>query len=135
MGKKAKAKQARKTKRAKKLFKYEIPELQEYVGRDVIIDGKTIRIEQIVGNVGLTLGRAPKDQRPQYLEINGKYNISMLRFFAQMEGATDITEDQFKQFEETEFWAEANKPTADEMKVKQIIDNALKAGKQDGSSS
>lgn len=90
----------------KKLFKAQIPELEDYIGRKVIIDGKPIVIETMVGNIGLTLGRKPKDQRPQYYEINGKHRISMLRFHAQMEGATDITEEQFKQFEEMEFWSE-----------------------------
>ncbi len=90
----------------KRLFKFEIPDLKKYIGRTVEIDGKSIKIEKICGNIGMTLGRAPKDQRPQYYEINGKHNISMLRFHAQMTGAKDITEDQFKKFEGTEFWSE-----------------------------
>jgi hypothetical protein len=49
--------------------------------------------------------RAP---RPQFYEINEDKLISMLRFHAQMTGATDITEEQFLAFEEMEMDAEKN---------------------------
>lgn len=98
-------------KKQKKLFKYEIPDLKDYVGKTVQIpmpggSVHTVKIKTVMGNVGLTLGRAPKDQRPQYAEINGRYRISFLRFFAQMNGAKDISEEDFKAYEDTEFWSE-----------------------------
>jgi hypothetical protein len=110
----------------KKLFKYEIPELEEYIGRTVEIDGKPVKINRIVGNFGKTLGRRPEDQRPQYLEINGEHNISMLRFFAQMNGATDITEEQFKAFEDMQFYSEVAQKTKDEKAVEQIVSDIMK---------
>jgi hypothetical protein len=113
----------------KKLFKAEVPELEDYIGRTVVIDGQKIKIESIVGNIGMVLGRAPKDQRPQFYEINGSHRISMLRFHAQMTGATDITEEQFKQFEEMEFWSEKvdekNSKTAE-----QLVDDIMKKSKE-----
>jgi len=109
-----------------KLFKYEIPDLEQYIGRTVEIKGQKMKIKTIVGNIGMTLGREAKDRRPQYLEINGKYLISMLRFFAQMEGATDITEEQFREFEGIEFWSEK---TDDEKEVKKLVDNVMKKAK------
>lgn len=100
-----------------KLFRARVPELEQFIGRKVNVknkDGKQvrIRIKTIVGNIGMTLGREVKDRKPQYYEINGEYLLSMLRFHAQMEGATDITEEQFKEFEEMEVWAEASTPNA-----------------------
>jgi hypothetical protein len=84
----------------------EIPQLHQYIGRMVKIPGveTPVMIGTICGNLGLTLrGDMP---RPQYYEINGKYLISMLRFHAQMTGATDITEEQFRAFESIEWGAE-----------------------------
>ncbi len=114
----------------KKLFKYKVPELEKFIGRTVDVKGEKVKIKTVVGNVGMTLGRAAKDVRPQYLEINGKYLISMLRFFAQMEGATDITEEQFKQFEETEFWSE--KMGDEDEEVKNIVDGVMAKAKEKG---
>lgn len=80
-------------------FKYKTataPNLKSYVGKTVEIDGKPVVIDTIVGNVW----------KPQFLEINGTHLIGMLRFFAQMNGAMDITEEQFKAFEEMDLHAE-----------------------------
>lgn len=112
----------------KKLFKYKIPDLNDYLGRTVIINQKKITIKHIVGNIGMMMGRRPEHQRPQYLEINGKYRLSMLRFFAQMNGATDITEEQFKQFEQMECWSEKGKelPGKIDPKVCKVVDDILK---------
>lgn len=111
-----------KLKKPKPLFKAKTPDLKEFIGRTVVIDGKKIEIKTLVGNVGMTLGRRPEKVRPQYYEINDKHLISMLRFHAQMEGATDITEEQFKEFEEMEFFAEKmEKPTLDDL-AKGVVD-------------
>ena len=90
----------------KKLFKTQGYDLNSYIGRMVLIPGQSepIQIETIVPNIGKTIGH--KIPEPHYFEINGDHLISMLRFFAQMNGAKDITEDQFKAFEETLFEAE-----------------------------
>lgn len=93
-------------KKNKFKFRAKLPDLAKYIGKTVKIDGKDVVIDTLQGNLGKTLGRSVKDIRPQYYEINGQYLISMLRFHAQMEGAHDITEEQFKQFEEIEFFSE-----------------------------
>lgn len=89
-------------------FKAVVPELKDYIGKKVQIQGikEPVVIEHICGNVGMTLGRGAENIRPQYYEINGTHLISMLRFHAQMTGATDITEEQFQAFEAMEFHAE-----------------------------
>jgi len=111
-----------------KLFKAKVPDLQSFIGRTVEINGHSIKIQSIVGNVGMTLGRKPKDMRPQYYEINGQYLISMLRFHAQMEGATDITEEEFKQFEEMEFFVEKADSSKEPRSPIEIDPEALKKG-------
>lgn len=86
-----------------------MPDLEDYIGRTVWIPGhdQPVVIGKIVGNIGMTIGRTrAADIRPQFYEINDKYLISMLRFHAQMTGANDITEDEFRAFEEMEFYAE-----------------------------
>ena len=88
----------------KKLFKAKVPNTQNYIGRTVVIDGKKVKIEKVTGNIGMTLGT--DKPKPQFYEINDEYLIGMLRFHAQMMGATDITEEQFKAFEEMDFAAE-----------------------------
>lgn len=87
-------------------FKAEVPKLDSYIGRYVRIPGEhqPVKIETICGNVGLSMGR--EKPRPQFYEINGKFLIGMLRFHAQMTGDKSITEQQFKDFEDTEFEAE-----------------------------
>lgn len=82
----------------KPFMEAELPDLKSYIGRTVVIKGRRVEIVSIKGNMGLSMGR--EMMRPQYLEINGQHLISMLRFFAQMNGATDITEEQFRAFEE-----------------------------------
>lgn len=72
------------------LFKAKVPDLTKYVGKTVNIEGKKIKIERIVGNL----------TKPAFYEINGEHLVNMLRFHAQMEGAKDISEDDFKAFEE-----------------------------------
>jgi hypothetical protein len=82
-----------------KKFKYKTatpPNLKEYVGRKVEIDGKTVVIESIVGNVW----------KPAFYEINGEHMIGMLRFHAQILGDKSITEEQFKAFEEIDYHVE-----------------------------
>jgi hypothetical protein len=81
--------------RAKKLFKAKIPDLKEYVGKQVWIDGKLVTIEKIVGNL----------THVAFYEINGEHLMNMLRFHAQMCGDTSITEEQFKEFEKIEMEA------------------------------
>lgn len=79
-------------------FQAEVPKLHEYIGRYVTVKGVgKVMIGSIVGNVGLSL----RDDRPRpmFYEINGRYLVSMLRFHAEMEGASDITEEQFRDFE------------------------------------
>ncbi len=76
--------------RPKKLFKAQVPKLDKYIGRDILIDGLVVKIKKIVGN---------RTSRAFY-EINDEHLIGMLRFHAQVEGAKDITEQQFKDFED-----------------------------------
>lgn len=85
-----------------------VPDLEDYIGRSVQIPGEPqpIVIGKITGNIGMTLGRKAADIRPQFYQINDKYLISMLRFHAQMTGARDITEEEFKAFEDMEFYVE-----------------------------
>ncbi len=94
----------------KMLFKAKVPTtLEKFIGKTVIVpsflnvSGKRekicdtqVKIEHIVGN----------RFTPQFYEINGKHLIGMLRFHAQMEGAKDLTEDQFQAFETMECHAE-----------------------------
>lgn len=81
----------------KKLFKAKVPSLQDYVGETVLINGVgEVVIGTIVGNL----------TTPQFYEINGEHLIGMLRFHAQMEGDTSITEQQFIDFECMELDAE-----------------------------
>lgn len=88
-------------------FKATVPTLSDYIGRTVNIPKVgAVKIDHICGNVGMTLGRAAKDVRPGFYEINGQHLIGMLRFHAQMTGARDITEQQFLDFENMEFDAE-----------------------------
>jgi hypothetical protein len=77
---------------------------KEFIGKTVVIDGKKHEIRTIVGN----------RWKPQFYEINGKHCIGMLRFHAQMMGVKDISEEQFKQFEEMDMEAdrEQKKPNA-----------------------
>ncbi len=80
----------------KPLFKAQVPNLDNYIGAWVKLpEGPTVRIEKIVGSIPF----------PKFYEINEKHHIGMLRFHAQMEGAKDITEEQFRQFEEMEIGA------------------------------
>ena len=90
----------------KRLFGYRVPKLEKFLGRMVRIPGETvpIQIKDIRGNIGLSMGR--ENPRPQFYEINGKYLIGMLRFHAQMEGDTSISEQEFQDFENIEFHAE-----------------------------
>lgn len=80
----------------KKLFKAKVPTLENFIGRTVMIEGKPIVIQSIVGN----------RFKQTFYEINGEHLIGMLRFHAQMTGAKDITEEQFKAFEEMDIEAE-----------------------------
>ena len=72
------------------------PDLKKYIGRTLVVEGKKVIIETVVGNF----------TTPTFLEINGTYLIGMLRFFAQMNHDHSITEEQFKAFEEMEFHGE-----------------------------
>lgn len=90
------------------LFNATTPELKKYIGKKVKIpEVGTVHIETICGNLGRSL-RGDNKPNPMYYEINGQHLISMLRFHAQMERATDITEEQFRAFEATEFYSEKN---------------------------
>lgn len=80
----------------KKLFKATTPDLAKYLGKTVLIDGKSVKIEHICGN----------KFKQQFYEINGEHLIGMLRFHAQMMGDKSITEEQFKAFEEMDLHAE-----------------------------
>jgi hypothetical protein len=82
----------------KRLFKAKVPELESFIGRKVHIPGvpEPVVIQKIVGN----------KFKQAFYEINGEHLIGMLRFHAQMEGAKDITEEQFQAFEELELEAE-----------------------------
>lgn len=95
----------------KLLFKADKPDNpQKYVGKNIVIpeflelpgegrvkiSEKKVVIQSICGN----------KFKPNYFEINGQYLISMLRFYAQINNAKDITEDDFRAFEEMELTAE-----------------------------
>lgn len=102
------------------LFTATPPDLKKFIGKWVEIPSHgPVKIKTIVGNLGKTLGT--DKPKPMYYEINGKHLISMLRFHAQMEGAKDITEDQFRAFEDTEFVAEKLPPT-----MKELVDEQKK---------
>ncbi len=89
----------------KPLFKFKKPdpkEYKKYIGKTVLIpqDGEepiSVVVETIVGN----------RFQPAFYEINGNYRIGMLRFHAQMNKDTSITEEEFKAFEEIQFEVEA----------------------------
>lgn len=85
----------------KKLFEATVPDLYKFIGKTVVIPnhGK-VTIKTIVGN----------KWKQKFYEINGDHLISMLRFHAQMERATDITEDQFLAFEEMDVECEKLPP-------------------------
>lgn len=103
------------------LFKATPPDLKKYIGKKVKIPERgEVVIETICGNIGMTLGS--DRPQPHYYEINGEHLLSMLRFHAQMTGASDITEDQFQAFEEMEFHAEKMDPKKDmkEVEVEQV---------------
>ena len=78
------------------------PDLRQYIGKTVKINGQKIVIKTICGN---------RFQQAFY-EINGDHLIGMLRFHAQMLGDDSITEEQFQAFEKMEMKAER----ADEFK-------------------
>lgn len=80
----------------RKLFKAKAPDLTQYVGKTVRIDGKKVRIKSIVGNLTYKT----------FYEINGEHLIGMLRFHAQMLGDKSITEDQFLAFEQMDLESE-----------------------------
>ncbi len=82
--------------RPKKLFKARTPDLSQYKGRTVFIEGKPVVIDTIVGN----------RFKPTFYEINGTHLLGMLRLHAQMCGDKSITEEQFKAFEQMEVEAE-----------------------------
>lgn len=95
--------------RRKKLFTAKLPDLKKYLGKMVTVNrdtGEQVKIDTIVGNVGMTIGRSNDEVRPTFYEINGKYLVNMLRFHAEMEGDKSITEEQFQAFENMEFEAE-----------------------------
>jgi hypothetical protein len=82
------------------------PDLKQYIGKEVSIEGQKVKIETIVGNVF----------KPAFYEINGDHLVNMLRFHAQMTGAKDITEEMFKAFEEIEYHVErASKETTQDL--------------------
>jgi hypothetical protein len=74
---------------------------EDYIGRNVVIDGVIHKIETI----------KPRFQNPKYFNINGNNPISLLRFFAQMNGDRSITEDQFLKFEAMDVDAVKNEDT------------------------
>ncbi len=113
----------------KQLFKAVMPgamgtsSLSEYVGKTVIvpefieIDNKKTLLESHKVVIKTIVGSLVP-HTPHYYEINGEHLISALRFHAQMEKATDITEDQFLAFEEMK--VEAEKLPEKEKKVKDV---------------
>lgn len=80
-------------------FKTKSTNPTDYIGRTVIIDGKPVMIETIVGN----------KEKPTFFDINGGLSIGVLRFFCQMNGDRSISEEQFKKHEEMECWVEEKK--------------------------
>lgn len=122
----------KKAKQKRSVLKLKVPDLEKYIGCTVEIDGKKIKIETVVGNVGMTLGRRPEDQRPQYAEINGKYRLSFLRLFAQMNNET-YTDEEYETFEQMQVWAEASRDDEPENYKKtaaKIVDEIMKKGKK-----
>ena len=102
----------------KKLFKATVPELKQFIGKTVIINGEKIKIKSICGNIGMMLGQKPEDAKPTFYEINGEHLMNMLRFHAQMCGDTSITEEQFEAFENIVFEAEKIIPKEKTLKDK-----------------
>lgn len=86
----------------KPLFKAKMPDLKHYIGKVIRIDGKKVEIKTIVGS----------RVKQQFYEINGEHLIGMLRFHCHMMGAKDVTEEQFKAFEEMDLHAEKIKEGA-----------------------
>ncbi len=99
---------------SKYLFKAEQPELNDYLNRYVFIDDEKIQIKHITGNIWF----------PKYLEINGRYRISMLRFFKQMNNDKSITEEQLQAFEDMD--VSARKLTAEEQIHKEVNNEKAK---------
>lgn len=91
--------------KAQFLFAAEVPDLEDYIGRTVVIDGKKIKIKTIVGNKGIS-----NPKLIYFYEINGEHLINALRFHAQMLGDKSITEEEFLAFENIEY--EVKKPSA-----------------------
>jgi hypothetical protein len=84
------------------LFAAQKPEerdMKKFIGKTVMIDGKPVVIQTITGN----------RFKPAFFEINGSHLIGMLRFYAQMTGAKDLTEKDFEDFEAIEFHVEPKK--------------------------
>lgn len=100
----------------KLLFKAKAPKenpFQEYIGRMVIIpefavlNGKRTLISETKVKIQTIQGNRFK---PKFFEINGEHLIGMLRFYAQMNNAKDLTEDQFLAFEEMDIEARKTAP-------------------------
>lgn len=96
--------------KAKLLFKAKKPgDLKKYVGRTVIIPAtqtdkaQEVMIETIKGNL----------TKPAFFEINGKYLIGMLRFYAQINKDDSISEAEFKEFEQIQLECVAEKSDKD----------------------
>lgn len=80
----------------KNLFTYEIPNTEEFIGLTVTIGNERVKIKKIEG----------MKFQPKFYLINNKYEMNILRFFAQMNHCKDITEQQFRDFEEMDVSAD-----------------------------
>lgn len=96
----------------KKLFgvkKADANDLLKHIGKIVtiptfaVLEGERVKLaEDKMVIVTICMNRFKQN----FIEINGTHLIGALRFFAQMENAKDITEDEMQAFEEMEMTAE-----------------------------
>ena len=68
-------------------------DLKEFVGKTLMIEGKPVVVETIVGSM-------IKEFVTQF-EVNGEHHITILDAYRQLHGDTSITDDMVKAFAET----------------------------------
>lgn len=100
----------------KKLFKTaKPPNLEAYIGKTIVIEGKPVTIKSIVGN----------KFKHTFYEINGQHLIGMLRFHAQILGDKSITEEQFKAFEDMEITAHKKPDTKSSLEESKLLSESV----------
>lgn len=101
---------------ARLLFTAKQPSLQNYLGRYVTVDGDKTQIKHITGNLF----------KPAFVEINGRHLIGFLRFFREMTGAKDISDEDCLKFEQME--VEARMLPLEEKTYKDVTDEETRPG-------